>query len=44
MITGRRRLPEGEAEPQLSFAATWLGAVIAVAAGIASWLILNSGG
>lgn len=44
MITGRRRLPDGEAEPQVSFAATWLGAAIAVAAGIAAWLILNSGG
>ncbi len=44
MITGRRSLPAGESEPQISFAATWLGAAIAIIAGLAAWLILNAGG
>lgn len=42
MITGRRRLPDGEAEPALSFASVWLGvAVAAVAAGLV-WLVMNA--
>lgn len=42
MITGRRRLPEGETEPSVSFAATWLGVAVAVAAGLLVWLVLNA--
>lgn len=42
MITGRRRLPEGEAEPSVSFAATWLGVAIAIFAGLLVWFVLNA--
>ena len=41
MFTGRRRLPDAETEPVLSFAATWFGAAVAIAAGIIIWLIAN---
>lgn len=41
MFTGRRRLPDGQAEPQVSFAATWLGAAIAIGSAILMWIVLN---
>lgn len=42
MFTGRRRLPEGETEPALSFAATWLGVAVAAVAGLIVWLVMNA--
>ena len=44
MFTGKRRLPESEMPPVISFAATWLGAAIAVFAAIVIWLIANAEG
>lgn len=44
MITGRRRLPDGEKEPTLSFASTSLGAAIAVGVVVLVWLIMNAEG
>ena len=41
MFTGRRRLPDTETAPSVSFAATWLGAAVAVVAGIVIWLVVN---
>ena len=41
MFTGRRRLPAGQVDPKVSFAATWLGAAIAIVAGLVVWLVMN---
>lgn len=42
MITGRRRLPDGEQAPALSFASTWLGIAVAAVAGLVVWLVMNA--
>ena len=41
MFTGRRRLPDGETEPVMSFAATWFGVAIAVVAALVIWMVAN---
>lgn len=44
MITGRRKLPDDEQQPNLSFASTGLGAAIAVGVAVLMWLLLNAEG
>lgn len=44
MITGRRRLPDGETDPNLSFSSARLGVAIAVGVAVLMWLVMNAEG
>ncbi len=44
MFTGRRRLPDGESDPKLTFASAGLGLAIAVGVAILMWFIMNAEG
>ena len=44
MFTGRRRLPDGEADPNLSFSSARLGVAIAIGVAVLMWLVLNAEG
>ncbi len=44
MITGHRKLPDGEQQPNLSFANAGLGAAIAIGVAVLMWLLLNAEG
>ena len=42
MFTGRRRLPDGEADPNLSFSSVHWGIAIAIGVAVLMWLVMNA--